>query len=344
MNTNKYYMQIVQTILRQEDAETKNPIDVGIECGYPEEDVRDAIEFLKEMEKRRSGTEVVQVIVQGQILEINIYDMTVELVEKIKDAGFNEKVKNNIYVCTTKGKSIARWKYLKTGEKGQYKDKKPIKDLIIVEQNIVLLLNDKIVKITETGEQKDLHLEGIDEVAPYMLKEIGENIYIINTHTILRIDKEIENVECIVNCNEFVEAIYLKNGQELCYIVENGGQRKCYTENGNIDNSMFPKKILDNLSRRDVVEFLETKNYYCMGDMRGISKENNQEKELGKIVDYTRKMITGLKNELFRLDDNYSKSQIVSLYSQDKIIYVKEDNQIVIMDLKNGYTNYVVMP
>ena len=78
MNINKYYMQIVQTILRQEDAEIKNPIDVGIGCGYPEEDVRDAIEFLKEMEKRRSGTEVVQVIVQGQILEINIYDMTVE--------------------------------------------------------------------------------------------------------------------------------------------------------------------------------------------------------------------------------------------------------------------------
>lgn len=346
MNTNKYYMQIVQTILRQEDAETKNPIDVGIECGYPEEDVREAIELLKDMEKRRDN-EVVQVIVHRQILEVNTYDMTIKLVEELKDVGFNEKVKNNIYVCTTEGKLIARWKYLKTGKKGEYKSGKPIIGISIVNQDIILLLKDKIVKIKETGEQKELCLVGLNESKFYALKEIERHIYIINNHIILRVDNEFENVECIVRSSGVIVAVYSKNRKDFGYVVEDAGQRKCYTENGNIDKNIFSKEALDNLLRSEVAELVETKNYYCFGDMLCINKKDNQEMKLGKMSDegmYGAIMFGDLINEVFDLYNNFPNSQISSVYSQDKIVYIKEYSKIVIMDLKNGYTNYVVMP
>ncbi|MCF2554380.1 hypothetical protein [Faecalicatena contorta] len=46
----EYYVMILQAIADHKDIRDHNPIDVGIECGYPEEDVKQAIEILRKFQ------------------------------------------------------------------------------------------------------------------------------------------------------------------------------------------------------------------------------------------------------------------------------------------------------
>ena len=50
-----YYFGILQTITNHKDFNKCNPIDIGIECGYSEEDVQRAIHMLQNIKNQQKG-------------------------------------------------------------------------------------------------------------------------------------------------------------------------------------------------------------------------------------------------------------------------------------------------
>ena len=50
-----YYFGILQTITNHKDFNKCNPIDIGIECGYSEEDVQRAIHMLRNIKNQQKG-------------------------------------------------------------------------------------------------------------------------------------------------------------------------------------------------------------------------------------------------------------------------------------------------
>ena len=54
----QYYMNIMKAISEHEDFGKRNPVDIGIDCGYTEEDVLGMIEMLRKMQDEEDGKRV----------------------------------------------------------------------------------------------------------------------------------------------------------------------------------------------------------------------------------------------------------------------------------------------
>ncbi len=48
-----YYRQILEDIANHEDFGKRNPVDIGNECGYPEEDVLEMIKIVQSEEEKK---------------------------------------------------------------------------------------------------------------------------------------------------------------------------------------------------------------------------------------------------------------------------------------------------
>lgn len=96
MNKKRYYQYILRTILKQDGIENKNPVDVGIECGYSEEDVVEAIRLAYEIE--RSESELLYFIVGSNVVSLNTFDWSVSLEKKIQKWYKIAKVQKGIWI------------------------------------------------------------------------------------------------------------------------------------------------------------------------------------------------------------------------------------------------------
>lgn len=56
----QYYMNIMKEISEYKDFGKRNPVDIGIDCGYTEEDVLGMIEMLRKMQDEEDGKRVTE--------------------------------------------------------------------------------------------------------------------------------------------------------------------------------------------------------------------------------------------------------------------------------------------
>ena len=146
----QYYMNIMNAISEHKDFGKRNPVDIGIDCGYTEEDVLGMIEMLRKMqgeedgkkatgEEKNNGNKYYFLLHQGYdekayIVSVDIDTWKVEIVKTVNK--FNNitlfgdyiniwQIRKNIFVYVIShidkedglivGKEV-HWENLETGE------------------------------------------------------------------------------------------------------------------------------------------------------------------------------------------------------------------------------------
>ena len=346
MGNNQYYMQIIKTIIQQNGADVKNPIDIGVECGYPEDDVINALQYVQKIEDEKDKSGLLYFIVRllggSHIVSLNTYDWSVDFVKKISYGSSDiAKIQKNILINIDSERHNINWDNLKTGESGKIKMAERIKDAVIVQDGIVVFDGAIITKAYFNGMRKDIYIQDWCEDA--ILKDVSGDIYIIGKNSIWRVDKEINKVKKTAEWGDsIIKCIYRNPKGKYCYVKERSGKYKNYTLDGDIEEDVFSKKYIGSAKfiekdQLNICEIAETKNYYFSGEII-YDKESKKERDISRIRrrrDFT---------EILRSNHEYVKikiKQMCTIYEQDIVLYVCDDTVLAIADLRKGKTFYM---
>lgn len=210
----QYYMGIIKTISEHADFGKRNPVDIGIDCGYTEEDVLEMIEMLRAMqeeEDKKRGTEgdkskqgiyyfFIRKAEGAFIVRVNRNTWKVEVVEEIAD--YNEynryDIKGNIFVRTygkdEDGQKTVVWENIESKETKKLLTEKSITNVMILDTEVLVLMEGELL----IWNGKDILARKKD--SSYFLSftsllfETEQDIYIITGSGDLHsIDKELKN-------------------------------------------------------------------------------------------------------------------------------------------------------
>ncbi|MCF2554381.1 hypothetical protein [Faecalicatena contorta] len=338
MSKNSYYNHIIQSIMRQEGAESRNPVDIGIECGYPENDVINALKYVQKMEDEKDKSNLLYFSEGANIVSVNTYGWTVEFVKKIKGGVLSTiKVQKNIVINIDSERQNINWDNLKTGESGKIKMDERIKDAVIVQDGIVVFDGAIITKAYFNGMRKDIYIQDWSEDA--ILKDVSGDIYVIGKNSIWRVDKEINKVKKTAEWGDsIIKCLYRNPKGKYCYVKERSGKYKNYTLDGDVEEDVFSKKYIESAkfyekNQLNICEIAETKNFYFTGEMI-YNKKTNEEKEISSIHPKFNPF-DGFQQ------DRDKKKQMCTLYERDIVLCVCKDTILAIADLEKGQTYYM---
>ena len=174
----QYYMSIIKTISEHEDFGKRNPVDIGIDCGYTEEDVLGMIEMLRAMqeeEDEKKGTSgknnkyyflLRQDYDKACIVSVEIDSWKVEIVKSIEmfqgellgpcTRIDKWQIKENVFVYTIRHSenvigirnNIVKeiyWENLETGEQRKLLTDENIKNFVIRESDVCIVVGNDII-------------------------------------------------------------------------------------------------------------------------------------------------------------------------------------------------------
>ena len=185
----QYYLAMMKEISGHKDFGRKNPVDIGTECGYTEEDVLDMIHMLQqkkvngEIYTGTSSDKIGYFLVwkeqKAYIVAVEMQDWKAEVVKELK--GFERKdkfdIKDHIFIRTAGNeKKTVLWENLETGEKKRLLTDEAIRNLIILDYGILILMETEMLvwdgdKILTEKKYTDSML-GVSEVI-----QAGDSIY-----------------------------------------------------------------------------------------------------------------------------------------------------------------------
>ena len=183
-----FYNEMMKTICTHKDSGKRNPVDIGVECGYSEEEVLEMIKFLSgakeksndfEEEKKkyffifsRKGT--------FYIVSVDIRDWSTQVVKKLSDynhIGTLFDIKKNIFARVDFHKQkIIKWENLETKEVGKFFTNSDIEKILIVKSGIIATTSDQIILFKYDGGKIE---KNISTYADILLEE-DEKIYSIS--------------------------------------------------------------------------------------------------------------------------------------------------------------------
>lgn len=210
----QYYMNIMKAISEHEDFGKRNPVDIGIDCGYTEEDVLGMIEMLqkmqgeedgeKEPEKENSEKGIYYFFIRKSegafIVQVNRNTWKVEIVEKIADYEDYHNlydIRGNIFVRTysngDNGQKTLLWENIETRESKKLLIDKSIENLMILETGVLIVMEHEL-QIWD-GEKilaRKKHEKYFSRYSSSLI-ETKNDIYISDGHDLYSIDKELKN-------------------------------------------------------------------------------------------------------------------------------------------------------
>ncbi len=218
---NKFYEEMAEKILQHKDYGTKNPVDIGIACGYTENDVLELMRAIQKMQSDvENKSEKYYFLLQGYIVSVDIKSWKVEIVKKIhhfQENIFSAKagdkwvnrwcIKNNIFVYTmvTAGEDIRSynekevfWENLETGEQKRLLTDENVTNIlirksdvcIVTTTDIILWKKDGTVYKKEWHRRRNLFFEEND-----LLVEAEDCIYVIDDNSVYKIDCDLNSQE-----------------------------------------------------------------------------------------------------------------------------------------------------
>lgn len=210
--------QMMRAITEHKDFGKRNPIDIGIECGYTEKEILDMIQKIsgeQDIEKNKNDEKTERTkyyfLVEGKfggdekapwIVSVDIQNWEVKTVKKMEDyqyIGGRFCIKNNylvyqkgsgsVFMNDTGDTKILYWENLETGEKRKLLLDSNIKNFSFWNGNIFVLTDDELLlwdteKIIQKSK-RDSYIAGDTIVTT------EKEIYIVGTSTIYEINTDL---------------------------------------------------------------------------------------------------------------------------------------------------------
>lgn len=151
--TKEKYDQMIKEISEHKDFGTRNPVDIGIECGYPEEDVIAMINRIAESADNGCSTDVendfyffVRKDKGALIVSVDVSTWKVKVVKRVEGYTGNDyyDIKKNIFVRTSgKAHKILLWENINTGETKKWLSDESIERILILDSGILIAFDEK---------------------------------------------------------------------------------------------------------------------------------------------------------------------------------------------------------
>lgn len=244
------YDQMIKEISEHKDFGKRNPVDIGMECGYPEEDVLEMLKMLSEkVDKKETKREqdkyyfMLQRGGKGFIVSVDINTWSVKVVKNIPGTNIRSanqwhigkwQIKNHIFVWTlernknfvqTESDGFLYWENLETGDQVKISIDFKIQSLLITDNEIIVIPQyyDRGDEIIGYGFDGSIRKKQIDYWGGDWLLEGKDKFYGISSQSICCIDKNFENqkelwdIESHVTANMSMVAAGFDEGDFYCY-------------------------------------------------------------------------------------------------------------------------------
>ena len=207
----QYYINIIKVISEHEDFGKRNPVDIGIECGFTEGDILGAIEMLRTMKAKEDEKEKKSAEEKdrenyyfllhpygeyGYIVSVDIESWKTKIVKKIYMQKIGHwQIKRNIFVWTLRigYEKTVYWLNLDSGEQRKLLTDEDIRNILIRKSDVCIITYDTIILWRNDGSicKKEVHIDGYSA-----LLEVEGAIYVANSLSVSKLDGEL-NVEKI---------------------------------------------------------------------------------------------------------------------------------------------------
>ena len=368
----QYYMNIMNAISEHKDFGKRNPVDIGIDCGYTEEDVLGMIEMLRKMQDEEDGKKVlgkengekgiyyffIRKKEGAFIVQVNRNTWKVEIVEKIVDYedDYNRyDIRGNIFVRTygngERGQKTLLWENIETKETKKLLTDKSIEDLMILETGVLIVMEHELqIWNGEDILARKKHEKYFSRYSSSLI-EAKNDIYISDGRDLYSIDKELKN--------EFKEHCVIE--PPTAGLVS---QSYSIQELGVDEGKIFGYGSYERYGSG----FLNTTKYYVDSPLKlntGVEKQfpfsreiKNHNRFLSKAFrDFTTKNYGLLGTEIYSREQMESepkskfvifdsepvcifrrciqRKQVIAEYDKDTFIALSENDDIIKIDLKN---------
>lgn len=336
----RYFEGIIQDVSQHKDFGKRNPVDIGIECGYPEDVMLELIQMLYSQKKY-------YFIAKKQdhyyLVSVNRANWSVTVIKEVDWFWADDvKIKDNIMAHLCKRNKLfltgnkIKWENIESGKKGEFFSPVSLSTMILTDGGIIAFGDSTVVKFHFDGsklEQKNLRELSRGGVQAEFLVENDGKIYLVERHSIWCIDKDFQKPKKLYEWNlnkpEVIAAECYKG--KFYYYLYDEKKMECdkYYEGVKVGKD----KYLSNHIMRsepgsahygEVVEIISTEN--CK-----LIKNRIYARKLGLIVDLGSEGVA--KNNWLR------NKGVTGIFSEDIFIGVKGkdyyDDNIVKIDLKN---------
>ena len=225
----QYYMGIIKAISEHADFGKRNPVDIGIDCGYTEEDVLGMIEMLRAMQDeedekkvtggKNSGDKYYFLLHQDRdkayIVSVEIDSWKVEIVKSIQmfQGGLlgpctridKWQIKENVFVYTIRHSeniigirnNIVKeiyWENLETGEQRKLLTDENIQNFVIRESDVCIVAGDNIILWKNDGSV--YKKEGVGSAyLRGLLLAVDDKIYSVDNSSVYKLDHNLDSQE-----------------------------------------------------------------------------------------------------------------------------------------------------
>ena len=336
----EHYEKIMSEITGHPDFGKKNPVDIGIDCGYSEETVMEMIQFLYDFKdqpktgvRNRDDREKYYFLMQreiGGILEYDIVSVNINTweVEPIKKAKYSNlfQLKGNIYahVDNMYDKYVI-WENLENGKKGKFRADSAIEDVLIMEDGIAAMTGKSIIMFPFQGEQICIKCDFIGYAKKLKMIEGRDAFYVISVdgdHSkIWKVEKDRPYWKVIFNYRGLEIVLAECEDNELIWYVEDsiGWGRNKYSER-NLPG--FEEGLNEDIGQEyGCIEGISTKNYELL--YRTIYRKEDR-KEICKFDRY------------MRYGNQVTDRHVVGIYEKDIFVGVGMGGKDIIkIDLRD---------
>lgn len=365
----EFYQNMMEEIGNHKDFGKRNPIDIGIDCGYSEEEVMGMIQMCQNTVQVDGEAETYYFMLRKQkkryIVSVNINDWKMDIVKELKhfdDCYIFEIVYDTAVWVLLNNKNEIFWENMKTGDSGEFiLDSRVYKqDILILKDSVILrtgkLKNSmKLIKLGFDNSITEAECHGSFGYLNGYLLDGGDFIYCINCSLpcgrIYSIDKSLKEGlkrECEAISDYRQANSNSQNSKQYFNLYEVGvdnGEPYVYIFQGNIgrdnisENRIFEKFTLNGFERK---RRFGTEEYDCL--VRDFTTEHYQ--LLGDYI-YTKENGEKL-NAVCRFKRVLKSHQGVSIYSRDIFIGItdledKDETAIIKIDMQND-KEIVILP
>ena len=154
--------QMMRAIAEHKDFGKRNPVDIGIECGYLEKELLDMMEKIcagqeTEEDNKKTGRTKYYFLIEGKfdgkhqapwIVSVDIKNWEAKTVKKVENYDYRSGefcIKDNYFVYQQKSSKILYWENLETGEKRKIFLDSHIQNFAFWNENIFILTNDELL-------------------------------------------------------------------------------------------------------------------------------------------------------------------------------------------------------
>lgn len=196
-----YYSRMMNEISKHKDFGKRNPVDIGVECGYAEDDVIAMIKWIAANADNGSSEDTgnyyffVRKDKGAFIVSVDVNTWKVKVVKQVEDYTGNDyyDIKKNIFIRTSgNARKILLWEDINTGETKKWLSDESIERILILDSGILIAFNKECLlwdgETIVRAKEFPLYFSS----STFWIN-VGENIYVYNRfRQIYVIDENLE--------------------------------------------------------------------------------------------------------------------------------------------------------